>query len=83
MVEWLLSNDHLKPYRHRLLTATATGDFFKMYVYTLFVFYLLIAFLEDNHLIMVKLHLDLLVVLINGILLKFYSNMVLIWIRLV
>jgi len=30
MVEWLLSNDCLEPYRHELLNATATGEFFKM-----------------------------------------------------
>ena len=29
MVEWLLSNEILEPYRDELLTATATGDFFK------------------------------------------------------
>ncbi|CAF4142511.1 unnamed protein product [Rotaria sp. Silwood2] len=30
MVEWLLSNDYLEPYREQLLTATATGDFFEI-----------------------------------------------------
>ncbi|CAF4275529.1 unnamed protein product, partial [Rotaria sordida] len=30
MVEWLLSNEHLESYRQQLLTATATGDFFKI-----------------------------------------------------
>ncbi|CAF1221511.1 unnamed protein product, partial [Rotaria sordida] len=30
MVEWLLCNEHLESYRQQLLTATATGDFFKI-----------------------------------------------------
>ncbi|CAF2901735.1 unnamed protein product [Rotaria sp. Silwood2] len=30
MIEWLLNNDHLEPYREQLLTATATGDFFEI-----------------------------------------------------
>ncbi|CAF1052768.1 unnamed protein product [Rotaria sordida] len=30
MVEWLLYNNHLESYREELLTATATGDFFKI-----------------------------------------------------
>ncbi|CAF3956669.1 unnamed protein product [Rotaria sp. Silwood1] len=30
MVEWLLSNDRLEPYRQQLLTARATGSFFKI-----------------------------------------------------
>ncbi|CAF4952987.1 unnamed protein product, partial [Rotaria sp. Silwood1] len=30
MVEWLLNNDNLEIYRQQLLTATATGDFFKI-----------------------------------------------------
>ncbi|CAF4809152.1 unnamed protein product [Rotaria sp. Silwood1] len=30
MIEWLLSNEHLESYREQLLTATATGDFFKI-----------------------------------------------------
>ncbi|CAF2906771.1 unnamed protein product [Rotaria sp. Silwood2] len=30
MVEWLLSNDHLEPYRQQLLAARATGSFFNI-----------------------------------------------------
>ncbi|CAF1310734.1 unnamed protein product [Rotaria sp. Silwood1] len=30
MVEWLLSNDRLEPYRQQLLTARTTGSFFKI-----------------------------------------------------
>ncbi|CAF1345973.1 unnamed protein product [Rotaria sordida] len=30
MVEWLLSNDHLEPFRQQLLTARTTGSFFKI-----------------------------------------------------
>jgi hypothetical protein len=32
MVEWLLGTEQLQPYRKELLTAAATGDFFKMLV---------------------------------------------------
>jgi hypothetical protein len=58
MVEWLLSNDLLEPYRHELLTATATGDFFKMYIILpLLPFILYLYFyIEENHLIMVNIH---------------------------
>lgn len=38
MVEWLLSSDFLEPYREELLNARATGDFFKMYGFPIFVF---------------------------------------------
>lgn len=38
MVEWLLSSDFLEPYREELLNARATGDFFKMYGLSIFVF---------------------------------------------
>ncbi len=36
MVEWLLSDEYNRPYREEQLIATATGDFFKVSVQTLF-----------------------------------------------
>jgi hypothetical protein len=72
MVEWLLSEELLQPYRENLLTAAATGDFFKMYICYLLSFCLHLIFSGESRLTMEKLHLDLLVVLTNGILSKFY-----------
>jgi len=84
MVAWLLGNDLLEPYRQELLTATATGEFFKMYIIILLLLFPIsysCFCIEENHLIMVNIHWDLLVVLVNGILSKSYLNMVLILIQ--
>ena len=43
MVEWLLSNEHLEYYRRTLLTATATGDFFRMWIN------FLVSFISHKH----------------------------------
>jgi hypothetical protein len=32
MVEWLLGNEYIRPYREQQLTAAASGHFFQLYI---------------------------------------------------
>lgn len=59
MIEWLLGDENNQPYRQEQLKATATGDFFKMFVsISLSIVYILNNMLYNisvvDHAIMVK-----------------------------